>query len=384
MPIPFLAFLHRSLWQIALLSMGLAAALSCPSRAHEVRPAIADVAVGTQSVEITLRLPLEPIIGGLDISIIADTDESPLADRYDALRAQSPAELEASLRAAWPEIAAKITLLAGNTRLKPQIAGLTVLDVGDPEVPRESELRITATLPDDGAPVQFGWDQSYGSVVVRQVGGGDQAYTAILQGGTLSEALPRDGFATEGVLPVITRFIVSGFDHIVPKGLDHILFVLGLFFFSLRFRPLLGQVTAFTLAHTVTLALASLGLVSVPANIVEPLIAASIVYVAVENIFGGKIGWTRVAVVFGFGLLHGLGFASVLNEVGLPEGRFVFGLIAFNIGVELGQLAVIAVALVAVALPFGRRHWYRQAIAIPASCLIAGTGAWWTYQRVFL
>lgn len=359
-------------------------ALAGSSHAHEVRPAIADVAVGSEQVEIVLRLPLEPIIGGLDISIIADTDESPLADRYNGLRAQNPTELEASLRAAWPEITEKITLLAGDARLEPQIAGLTVEDPGDPEVPRMSELRITATLPDDGTPVQFGWDESYGSVVVRQVGGGDQAYTAILQGGTLSEALPREGFATEGVLPVIGRFIVSGFEHIVPKGLDHILFVLGLFFFSLRFRPLLGQVTAFTLAHTVTLALASLGVISVPAAIVEPLIAASIVYVAVENIFGGRIGWTRVAVVFGFGLLHGLGFASVLNEVGLPEGRFVVSLIAFNIGVELGQLAVIAVALVAFALPFGRQPWYRMAIAIPASCLIAATGAWWTVERVFL
>ena len=101
---------------------------------------------------------------------------------------------------------------------------------------------------------------------------------------------PREGFAVEGALPVFGRFIVSGFEHIIPKGLDHILFVLGLFFFSLRFGPLLWQVTAFTLAHTVTLALASLQIVSIPASIVEPLIAASIVYVAVENIFGGKVG----------------------------------------------------------------------------------------------
>lgn len=162
--------------------------------------------------------------------------------------------------------------------------------------------------------------------------------------------------------------------------------MLGLFFFSLRLSPLLWQVTAFTLAHTVTLALASTGVVSVPASIVEPLIAASIVYVAVENIFGGKgqIGWSRIALVFGFGLLHGLGFASVLGDVGLPDGRFVVALIGFNIGVELGQLAVIAAAFVLLALPFGRREWYRQVIAIPASLAIAGIGAWWTFERVFL
>jgi hypothetical protein len=124
--------------------------------------------------------------------------------------------------------------------------------------------------------------------------------------------------------------------------------------------------------------------VAVPAEIVEPLIAASIVYVAVENIFGGRIGALRVAVVFGFGLLHGLGFASVLGDVGLQDSRFVVGLIGFNIGVELGQLAVIAVAFVLLGLPFGKKDWYRSYIAIPASCAIAAVGAWWTFERVFL
>lgn len=352
--------------------------------AHEVRPAIADVSVGNETVEITLRMLLEPLIGGLDLTGLDNTGESPLAGRYEALRAQSPAELETTLRAAWPGLGAKMTLLAGSTKLVPEIVSVTIPDEDDLTVPRESELKITAALPDDGTPVQFGWDASYGAVVVRQVGGGDQAYTAILENGNLSEALPREGFVTEGVLPVFARFVVSGFEHIVPKGLDHILFVLGLFFFSLQFRSLLGQVTAFTLAHTVTLALATLDIVSVPAAIVEPLIAASIVYVAVENIIGGKAGWARLAVVFGFGLLHGLGFASVLGDVGLPEGRFVISLVAFNIGVELGQLSVIALAFVAVALPFGRRSWYRARIAVPASVMIAGVGAWWTVERVFL
>jgi hypothetical protein len=358
-----------------------------PAAAHEVRPAITDVTVGADSIEIILRAPIEPLIAGMDLAGLDDTNLSPLSDRYDALRAESPTELEAALRAAWPEIAARITLLAGETRLDPQIAGVSVPEVGDISLPRDSELRITAALPPDGTPVQLGWDASFGSVVVRQMGGGADAYTAILAGGTLSTALPREGFATEGALSVFKRFVVSGFEHIIPKGLDHILFVLGLFFFALRFGPLLWQITAFTLAHTVTLALASLKIVSVPAAIVEPLIAASIVYVAVENIFGGRnnnVAWTRVAVVFGFGLLHGLGFASVLSDVGLPEGRFVIALIGFNVGVELGQLAVVAAALLLFAMPFGRQTWYRSVIAIPASCLIAGIGAWWTFERVFL
>jgi hypothetical protein len=376
----FIFTLVRKLALCAILSITLVP----PAAAHEVRPAITDVTVGETTVEIILRAPLEPIIAGMDLAGLKDTNLSPLSDRYDALRAEDPVALEAALRAAWPGIAERITLLAGDTRLEPQIASITVPEVGDIDLPRDSELTITATLPDDGTPVQLGWDASFGSVIVRQMGGGADAYTAILAGGELSAALPREGFATEGALPVFGRFIISGFEHIIPKGLDHILFVLGLFFFSLRMWPLLGQITAFTLAHTITLALASLQIVSIPASIVEPLIAASIVYVAVENIFGGKVGPLRIAVVFGFGLLHGLGFASVLSDVGLPEGRFLVALVGFNIGVELGQLAVIALAFVLLALPFGRQPWYRAAIAIPASCAIAAIGAWWTFERVFL
>lgn len=366
-----------SLW--AVLSTAL------PAFAHEVRPGVADVAVGAEAVTITLTAPLEPIIAGMDLAGLEDTNLSPLADRYDALRAEEPARLEADLRAAWPEIAERITILAGEARVEAEIAAITVPEVGDLSLPRDSILVLTAALPPDGSPVRIGWDAGFGSIVVRQVGGGADAYTAILSG-EVSAALPREGYATEGALPVFGRFIVSGFEHIIPKGLDHILFVLGLFFFALRLSPLLWQVTAFTLAHTVTLALASTGVVAIPASIVEPLIAASIVYVAVENIYGGRaeVGWHRIALVFGFGLLHGLGFASVLSDVGLPEGRFAVALIGFNIGVELGQLAVIAASFVALALPFGRKDWYRRAIAVPASLAIAGVGAWWTFERVFL
>jgi len=174
-----------------------------------------------------------------------------------------------------------------------------------------------------------------------------------------------------------------GFDHIVPKGLDHILFVLGLFFLSPKLGALFWQGSAFTLAHTVTLALGALGWVNVPGSIVEPLIAASIVAVAVENIVSGGLSKWRPLVIFGFGLLHGLGFASVLGEFGLPEGQFIPALLGFNIGVELGQLAVIAVAFALVFWAV-RKEWYRRVIAIPASLVIAAIGAFWVVERTLL
>ncbi len=196
--------------------------------------------------------------------------------------------------------------------------------------------------------------------------------------------LPRGDGSTRPSISAFARYVALGVAHIVPLGTDHILFVLGLFFFSLRLGPLLSQVTAFTLAHTVTLALATLGVVSIAPAIVEPLIAASIVFVAVENILLPRMSPWRMAIVFGFGLLHGLGFASALGETGLGPARLVAGLVGFNLGVELGQLAVIAAAFLLGGLPFGRRRWYRGIVAVPASAAIALVGAWWVIERTLL
>jgi hypothetical protein len=156
---------------------------------------------------------------------------------------------------------------------------------------------------------------------------------------------------------------VLGFTHILPKGLDHILFVLGLFLLSTRKGPLLAQVTAFTIAHTLTLGLSVFGVVSLSWSVVEPLIAASIAYVAVENILTPNLKPWRTTVVFGFGLPHGLGFAGVLQEVGLPRSQRLPLLASFNVGVELGQLTVIALAFLAVG---GRCLGTRPALVPPA------------------
>lgn len=177
-------------------------------------------------------------------------------------------------------------------------------------------------------------------------------------------------------------FTKAGVEHIIPKGTDHILFVLGLFFSSLVLRPLFWQVTAFTLAHTITLALAALGFVQIPGNIVEPLIALSIVWVAIENCVFKKPSKWRPLVVFGFGLLHGLGFAAVLSDYGLPEGSLVSSLLAFNIGVEIGQLFVL-LAAAALFWRIRNKSWYRRRVQVPASLLIALVGLFWFVERVF-
>lgn len=173
----------------------------------------------------------------------------------------------------------------------------------------------------------------------------------------------------------------SGFEHIIPKGMDHILFVLGLYFACLSLSALLWQITAFTLAHSITLGLAAFGLVSAPSAIVEPLIALSIVWIGVENCFLKQPARWRFALVFGFGLLHGLGFASVLSDYGLPKDNLLAALFAFNLGVEIGQLAVISFAFMITVL-ITKKHWYRNAVQIPVSAIISGIGAFWLLQRV--
>ncbi len=181
---------------------------------------------------------------------------------------------------------------------------------------------------------------------------------------------------------IVRQYLGLGFTHILPKGTDHILFVLGIFLLSIRLKPILAQVTAFTVAHTITLALTIYGVVSLSPRIVEPLIALSIVYVAVENVLTPTLSPWRVAVVFAFGLLHGMGFAGVLSQLGLPRSQFLPALLSFNAGVELGQLTVIAAAFLLIGLPFRNKPWYRRRIVIPGSIAIGAVGLYWFLQRV--
>jgi len=276
-------------------------------------------------------------------------------------------------------------MFAGDARVELALGPVAIAPIGDLELPRDSVINLTGALPADDSAVRFGWVARNGPVVLRHVGvDPETAYNGYLTNGELSAALPRTGSARQSWIVAFADYVGIGFVHIVPKGLDHILFVLGLFFFSLKMRPLLWQVSAFTLAHTVTLALATLGLVTLPASLVEPLIAASIVYVAVENIFVRSYNAWRTMVVFGFGLLHGLGFASVLGDIGLDPTRLITGLIGFNLGVEFGQLAVIAAAFVLIGSWAGKKSWYRGRVATPFSVAIAVVGAWWFIERTLL
>ena len=185
-----------------------------------------------------------------------------------------------------------------------------------------------------------------------------------------------------GKWATFVNYIREGFVHVLPLGLDHILFILGIFLFSRSWRNLIWQVTMFTVAHTITLGLASAGKVTVPGSVVEPIIAASIAVIALENIFHPKFSKWRLVVVFVFGLIHGLGFAGALGDLGISRNLFMISLLGFNVGVEVGQLAVVAIAF---ALTFWMKDApFRKFVVIPVSILISLFGIWWTFERIFL
>ena len=181
---------------------------------------------------------------------------------------------------------------------------------------------------------------------------------------------------------VIWYYFKLGISHIVPYGADHILFVVSLCLLNTKFTTILWQATAFTVAHTITLALSMKGIIKLPAEIVEPLIALSIMFVAIENILVSELKAWRIAIVFMFGLVHGMGFASALNEIGLPGNQFFTSIFSFNAGVEIGQISVISLVFLLLIIPLGKMPWYKKGVVYPLSAAIALIAAYWTIQRI--
>jgi hydrogenase/urease accessory protein HupE len=362
-------------WLVLLLLCSSAAA-------HEIRPAVATLTLDTdRRYELALAVNIEAVVAAVSPQH-RDTDESPNAREYNRLRALAPDALRAAIEAHLPQYLNGIALTYDGVQLHPALSGLDIPPVGEVALSRQTVLRLSGTAPVGAKTLSFSYPARYGDCVLR-VREGERLDAVWLKNGERSVPyVVGKGFDQRTLVDVVREYTVLGFTHIVPLGLDHILFVLGLLLLSTRMAPLLIQVTAFTVAHSVTLALSVYGVVSLPSSIVEPLIAASIVYVAVENIFTRQLKPWRALVVFAFGLLHGLGFAGVLDEVGLPQGQFVPALVSFNLGVELGQLAVIAMAFFAVGLWARNKTWYRSRVMVPASAAIAAVGLFWIVQRV--
>lgn len=289
---------------------------------------------------------------------------------------------DAQLRAWAPHMIDRVVLWVDGREVRPTAVAYTPPPATVPDGQFAlAAYTLTGQLPAGAATLRW----YYGLVVdpypltVTLADGSET--TEWVQGDAWSTALALGGpFAPPSPWTRLRQYLALGYVHILPRGLDHILFVLGLFLLQARLRPVLVQVTTFTVAHSLTLGLAFAGIVTLPARVVEPLIAVSIVYVAIENLRARALTRWRIALVFAFGLLHGLGFAGVLTGLDLPRADFAIALAGFNLGVEAGQLTVIAAA---AALVGWSRHrpWYRARVVVPASLAIALTGAWWTVTR---
>lgn len=371
------------------LCLLLVSTLAGPARADVVKPALVEISVYTDGhCTIDLRASLEALLTGINARY-SNTQDAPNAEEYDALRVLPAEDLRQAFEPFHTRLTGEIRLLFDN---KPAALTITDIDIPEPgytKVPRNSAIYLECEVPSGAQTLTWYYPAIFGdnAVRVRQVdSAAERWHWSTWQ--WLRKDQPSEAFSlTEvynppGLLDTVTTYLAAGFEHILPKGVDHILFILGIFLLSLKLRPLLTQVTMFTVAHTITLGLSMSGYIELPARIVEPLIALSIAYIGIENVFAHRLHRSRLLLVFGFGLLHGMGFASVLQEFGMPEDDFLTALISFNIGVELGQLAVILSAFLAVGAWFGRSAWYRPVVVVGGSAMIALTGLYWTWDRL--
>ncbi len=308
------------------------------------------------------------------VAALAGLSDAQLAERVDGLRRLLERRVRilfdgerADFRIEFPDRAAGLTRNASP----PTFLGIRAWLAGSvPAGATQVSFRASRAF----APVQLTIvDERSGATTREPLARGDESTPFTLDPAARSTA-------SESSIAASLRYARLGFLHIIPAGLDHIMFVLGLFLLSAQLRPLLLQVSAFTVAHTATLGLSAAGVVQLPASFVEPLIALSIAYVGLENAMTDQLRAWRPVLVFAFGLLHGLGFAGVLGEIGLPPDQALGALLGFNVGVELGQLAVIAGAMLAVG-SFRNRSWYRRRIVVPASLSIAAVGLYWVVSR---
>lgn len=364
--------------------------------ADVVKPALVEINVNNErTILVEVRASIEALLTGINAQY-KNTQDAPNAEDYDEFRKMSASELQQAFVSFKQPFLQSIFIKAGKKGLLLQNLPLNIESVDIPptgytKVPRISVIRLKATLPQSVDVLQWYYPAKFGdnAVRVRQVDEQSEQWhwsqwqwlrkDEASQPFSLTEIVAR-----QSTSEVIVSYIVIGFEHIVPKGLDHILFILGLFLLSTHWRPLLWQVTMFTVAHTITLGLAMNNIVELPANVVEPLIALSIAYVGLENIFAKELHKSRLVLVFLFGLLHGLGFASVLTDFGMPKNDFATALISFNVGVELGQIAVISIAFVLLSFWFKNKDKYQKFIVIPGSTFVSIIGIYWFLERLEL
>ena len=356
-----------------LTAVLLALAVSATSHAHDLERTTVHLVVAADGT-FTLRLAHDPSWLLLRMESFAGGGSTNTTD---------PVARDARLTALAPQVIDRVVLFVDGHEVRP----VSVNYAPPPAVVPAGQFALAAytlhgQLPPSARAMRWYYDLVVDPYPLTITLADSSSATEWVQGDAWSTSLALGGpFARPSVWARLREYLALGYTHILPKGLDHILFVIGLFLLRAKLRPVLVQVTTFTVAHSMTLGLSLYGLVSLTSRIVEPLIALSIVYVAIENLRTERLTPWRVALVFMFGLLHGMGFAGVLTGLQLPRADFAVALVGFNLGVEAGQLTVIAGA--ALVVGWWRHHaWYHRRVVVPASLAIAAVGLYWTVTRL--
>lgn len=364
--------------------------LCLPAYPDVVKPALVEISVFSDGrVGIEIRTSIEALLTGID-GRYQNTQDAPNSEQYDALRVLGPDELREQFTPFHATLLGGVNLLVDGVSIPLQMGVIDIAPPGYTKVPRASVIRLAGTVPGGSTSLRWYYPPRFGdqAVRVRQVDEerGEYHWSSYqwIKDDKLSEPFSlTEVFAKPTFWSVGSSYLNAGFLHIVPKGLDHVLFILGVFLITMRLRPLLIQITMFTVAHSLTLSLGVLGYVNIPPQVVEPLIALSIAYVAFENLASDRLSRFRLPVIFGFGLLHGLGFASVLAEFGLPEGLYFAALFWFNVGVEFAQIGLLVAAYLGITVWFSCPEAYRRYVVLPGSLAIGGVSAYWMAERIF-
>lgn len=339
-------------------------ALAAPAVAHPVPFSYLDLRVQSGSIEGMLVAHI--------IDIAHDLQIAPPEQLLD------PAVASRRSRAFAALMNGRLQLLADGRPLTPEWAD------AEPLADRQS-LRIRVRYAAQSTPgavsvvaALFPYDPAH------------QTFLNVYEGGALTQAILDRGHSQfeyfagtrQGALAVARKFLPAGVHHILI-GPDHLLFLVGLLLLGGTIRQLALVVTAFTVAHSLTLSLAALNIVNPPSRIIEPAIALSIVYVGADNLLvrGGRD--LRAWIAFAFGFIHGFGFASVLREMNLPSRALGWSLFTFNLGVEIGQLFVVVVVASALAALRSRSEAAGRRLAYAGSIVVVAAGAFWFVQRVF-
>ena len=324
---------------------------------------------------LDLRVQRDAVEGSLVVHIF-DVGHDLIVEPPERLL--DPALVQSRAAAIVALVSPRVSVAADGRTLAPKWSGVEAL-------PERQSIRL-----------QVRWDLPGPAGVVTVVAqlfpydSNHQTFLNVYEGTALTQAILDHGrpqfeyFAgtRQGAFAVMRKFVPAGIHHILI-GPDHLLFLVGLLLLGGTLRQLALVVTAFTVAHSITLSLAALNIVTPPTRIIEPAIALSIVYVGADNLLirGGRD--VRAWIAFTFGFIHGFGFASVLREMDLPARALGWSLFSFNVGVEIGQLAVVVTVASALGALRSRNEAAGRQLAYAGSIVVIAAGAFWFVQRVF-